>query len=191
MNAELVLVGKRISMVSQTRRRLLVMLVYAGLALIIYFWLANQWHYGFLMLMFATEFVNSFFLGGEHLGGLVKPFRGKEAVSVIAESIPGHVLRWGFHWAGKNIPERSTRNDEREMVQRDRAHYRAYGILGGVNCVLFAVFVDSTEGLHMLPKIPIPLGTLAYWFMLANFVLYLTLPQCILLWTEPDMEAEG
>jgi hypothetical protein len=43
----------------------------------------------------------------------------------------------------------------------------------------------------MLPKIPIPLGTLAYWFMLANFVLYLTLPQCILLWTEPDMEAEG
>jgi hypothetical protein len=32
---------------------------------------------------------------------------------------------------------------------------------------------------------------LVYGLLIASFILFLTLPQAILLWTEPDMEAEA
>jgi hypothetical protein len=87
--------------------------------------------------------------------------------------------------------ESSFRNDERELAQRDRAHYMAYQAVG--MAVLAPWLLSSVR--VMRPGLPawIPMGADQLYFGLTTVVLllFLTLPQAILLWTEPDMVAEG
>jgi ABC-type transport system involved in cytochrome bd biosynthesis fused ATPase/permease subunit len=90
--------------------------------------------------------------------------------------------------------ERLFSNDERELRRRDAAHWISYRYLGWV--VIAAFFVaylknllpNAWDSLHVPPAI---FDTLIYCLLMAAFVLVFTLPQAILLWTEPDMEAEG
>jgi hypothetical protein len=187
MNSELVLIGKRISLASRSRRRWLVVFTYVGLAIIASLSFRASPFESFAVLFGTTLFVNGFFLGGDYLGGLVKPFSGKPRESVVVMSTPGHLLKWGFHRASE--PGKSdVRNDERELVQRDRAHYKAYRILYVAIALPILVILDRRDGLHMFPATTIPLEVLLYDFLLAAWVLYSTLPQAILIWGEPDME---
>jgi len=83
------------------------------------------------------------------------------------------------------------RNDERELHQRDRAHYQAYQ---GLGLAMVAVWLAAFVGMgrpQWMGAIAMTPYQLFYGMMLVMFVLFLTLPQCILLWTEPDMEGEG
>jgi len=187
MNSELILVGKRINMTSRSRRRWLVVFIYIGLAIVADLSFGTPPFRSFVVLFGAALFVNGFLLGGDYLGGLVKPFNGKPRPNVIAESVPGHLLRWGFHRANEHR-ERDAFNDERELFQRDRAHYLAYKVLYLSIILPMLVFVDRRDGLHMFPMTTIPLDALLYDFLLVALVLYWTLPQAILIWTEPDME---
>jgi hypothetical protein len=191
MNAELFLFGKRIDMARRSRRRLLVVLVYAGLtALLTVMWSFNHQHGVFLWIAIAPIFVNRFLLGGGAPGGLVKPFHCGENYSYKSESSLDDLLRWGFH-RSPNIAKDTFRNDERELRQRDGAHFRASRIISVAFGVLILAMYDRIEMRDLFPSLPIPSDMTLYGLAMITWVLFETLPQCILLWTEPDMEAEG
>lgn len=81
--------------------------------------------------------------------------------------------------------------DEREMHRRDHAHFRAYWLLRyGLVAVLFAGYFANPN--PITPLLPLALRAFLTKLPLILFVttgiLYITLPQAILLWTEPDME---
>jgi hypothetical protein len=73
--------------------------------------------------------------------------------------------------------------DERERLQRDFAHYMAYRILRwsfGVACVAYWLSLSWGEA-WIGSKSPILAGI--------SLVYILSLPQAVLLWTEPDQPA--
>ena len=80
--------------------------------------------------------------------------------------------------------------DERERVLRYRAHYFAYSYLDLLLFpVLLAVFWrKGPEGMAASAAVRVWLNRLPWALMIAWGILYYTLPQAILLWTEPDME---
>jgi hypothetical protein len=71
------------------------------------------------------------------------------------------------------------RNDERELRRRDRMHYHAYRF---VVALLLLGYALGTE--------PFRHPQWGRALMLGGLVLGLTLPQALLLWSEPDMEFE-
>jgi hypothetical protein len=83
------------------------------------------------------------------------------------------------------------RGDEREIHRREHAYFKAYFVLG--NFLVGALFAGYFSGPNPItPLVPLWLRTLLihlpYMLLGAAFILYVTLPQAILLWTEPDME---
>lgn len=84
-----------------------------------------------------------------------------------------------------------SRGDERETHRRDHAHYLAYRALTYV--VLGAFLAGSFRGpntLRTLNAAAVRVG-MVQWpqvLLMAVFLLYISLPQAILLWTEPDMD---
>ena len=86
--------------------------------------------------------------------------------------------------------ERSWRNDERELHQRDRAHFLAYQAVG--MAVVVQAFVATVR--MVAPRVQawmtMPPDQLYYGIAVVTITLFLTLPQAILLWTEPDMEED-
>ncbi len=79
-----------------------------------------------------------------------------------------------FTWIGGDM---RARGDEREMYRRDHAHYVAYYAL------LYGFVAASLYGVGFHKRLP-------DFLLVAFCVLFPTLPQAILLWTEPDMEVE-
>ncbi len=83
------------------------------------------------------------------------------------------------------------RGDEREMHRRDHAHFRAYYF--PVYVLIGALFAGYFKAPNPITPL-VPLALRGFLIQLPNFLtmsaflLYLTLPQAILLWTEPDME---
>ena len=99
------------------------------------------------------------------------------------------VAPWNiFRWIAGNM---TAHGDEREVHRRDHAHYRAYYI---VWYFLFcALMLGSFKGPNPIaPLLPLALRgyflQLPFVLLLATALLYITLPQAILLWTEPDMD---
>jgi hypothetical protein len=95
-----------------------------------------------------------------------------------------------FSWLAGDM---RVRGDEREMHRRDHAHFRAYYFLGYV--VMAALFAGYFAGPNPItPLLPLALRAflvkLPEVLLMATVFLYITLPQAILLWTEPDMEPE-
>ena len=71
------------------------------------------------------------------------------------------------------------RNDERELHRRDRTHFQVYRFV--IALVLLG---------YVLGGDPFRYPHLSRALVLAGVVLGLTLPQALLLWMEPDVEAE-
>ena len=67
----------------------------------------------------------------------------------------------------------------------------AYKVLTIVLVVVWLLANWNTFRPKLLAWIPVSPSLLIYGVALAAIVVALTLPQAILLWTEPDMEAEG
>jgi hypothetical protein len=83
----------------------------------------------------------------------------------------------------------SEATDERESYRWDHATARAYPWIG--HCMLLALLATQlnskmSEGAH--PALFAIFWQLPYSILMAAGVLYITLPQAILLWTEGDME---
>ena len=83
------------------------------------------------------------------------------------------------------------RGDERETHRREHAYFRAYFVLG--NFLVGALIAGYFRGSNPItPLMPPALREFLVQFPLmllgAAGILYITLPQAILLWTEPDMD---
>ncbi len=89
--------------------------------------------------------------------------------------------------------DQRARGDERETHRREHAHFRAYYFLGyGILAALFASFFADPNSITAL--LPLVLRTflikLPQMLLMDTIFIYITLPQAILLWTEPDMEPD-
>jgi hypothetical protein len=81
------------------------------------------------------------------------------------------------------------RGDEREMRRRDHAHFRAYRSFNYI--LMGALFLRYIREPNPVAPVPMALREIVVQpnvLAVSAFLLYLTLPQAILLWTEPDME---
>ena len=187
MNAELVLFGKHVSMAQRNRRRIVVAVIYGLLAtLLIGSYLIGSWRAASPYLIWAVILACRLFLGGYTPGGLVKPFNGKAPRN--SERPPNVLaLQLRVYPVLPGADGEAYRNDERELRQRDNAHYRAYQVLG--ISLIVPWFICSVFG---DPKLfgwsAATVNHLCAVLLLAILALFLTLPQAILLWTEPDME---
>jgi hypothetical protein len=191
MRAELILMGKRIDMAPQRHRRTLVLLIYASMASIMTgLWFLDHWRTTGAYMIFVTIAVNRLLLGGYNFGGLVKPFNDK---AHPAPEQPSPFLLLGLRVYRPQPGDSEYRNDERELQQRDHAHYVAYSALvAGLVLIWFAAaftrvapkVLAATALLSLAPNLGVDL---VYGITLATIVISVTLPQSILLWTEPDM----
>lgn len=175
------------NMERQAARRRLVVSAYALLALLVLAgWLLDRFHTTGVYVYFTAYIISYFVFGGYGPSGLIKPFNGK---GPRVQPMPSSLVELQLRVTGalENPGPDEYRNDERELARRDRVHYQAYqGI-----CVLLALiwFLAMWE-LH--PPHFIPAGllpVLLYLLALPGVLLAITLPQAILLWTEPDVES--
>ena len=90
-----------------------------------------------------------------------------------------------LHLAGP--PSEAT--DEREKRRWDQVRARAYPWLGyALMLALFTWQLHASVKATLHPELQGILQQLPYGILLAAGVLYMTLPQAILLWSEPDMD---
>jgi len=189
MKTELRVAGFRLNVATRRRRRALVIAIYLSLsALLCAALLWAPWALGsVLWFLFLVGLVNRIFFGGLTTRGLVRPFASDIRPLWFRDDPPpaSSIDRW--FW--RSSPSRKDlQTDERDDRQRDRVHYRSYRILTLLTYVVWGLFAFVRMG-------PIlGMGSLPFDFALmvaaAVAMLALTLPQAILLWTEPDMEAE-
>ena len=191
MRAELVLLGRRVDMSRRARRRALVVGIYSVFAaLIVGLWFVDQWRETGTYVYWAAMLAGWLFLGGYYRGGLVKLFTGKgPRRSDAAPSLL--LLRLHMYPVVAGDDDGGFKNDERELHQRDRAHYQAYQGIAVVVLIAWMVAYVGMANHHFIAAIPMTPAQMFYGMMLVMVMLIFTLPQCILLWTEPDMEAEG
>lgn len=186
MRAELVLLGRRVDMAPQTHRRVLVGLIYTCFVILMaIFWSLDKWRTTGVYMIFATFLVNRFVLGGYYFGGLVKPFNGRSPRR--PDFTPPFTFLAMRMWKPEPV-ESEYRNDERELEQRNRAHYASYQVLMIALALGWLISDWVMKGSRLLAWMPVPADVLLYGFMLSACVVAITLPQSILLWMEPDME---
>jgi hypothetical protein len=178
-------------MARRARRRGLVVGIYTVLAaLIVGMWFVDHWRYTGSYLFWTGMLACRLFLGGYYRGGLVKLFTGKgprrpDTTSSLL------LLKLRMYPAITGDDDGGFKNDERELHRRDRAHYQAYQVIATVVLIAWFVAYGAMLKPHWLAWIPMTPAQIFYGMMLLTLMLIFTLPQCILLWTEPDMEAEG
>jgi len=190
MRAELVLMGRRVDMAQRARRRALVVGIYAVFAVLMTgLWFVDQWRSTGTYIYWAAMLACWLFLGGYYCGGLVKPFTGKgPRQSDSAPSLLSLKLRM---YPAQVDDDRAYQNDERELNQRDRAHYLAYQAMAVLVVAAWIVAYMGMVRPRWMASIPMTPYQMFYGITLVTLMLIFTLPQCILLWNEPDMEAEG
>lgn len=88
---------------------------------------------------------------------------------------------------GRTVIDRNRidRLDEHDIAARDRAHYLAYAALRWP-----AIAAALLGPLFLLDAPPEKLGHLLFLLSVPVAALFFSLPQAILLWTEPDLEPE-
>jgi hypothetical protein len=190
MRAELAFFGTTLDMAPRRRRRALVVAIYAALAaLMSVLWFLTGWRGTGAYVFWAAMLVCRLFLGGYYTRGLVKPFNGKAPQDPVMPS-PLLLLKLRIYPTVMAENENAFRNDERELAQRDRAHYFAYQAIGVA--AILPWFLASLRVIRPALTSWIPMAPDQLYFGLLTIVLllFLTLPQSILIWTEPDMEEE-
>jgi hypothetical protein len=153
--------------------------------------------WGLALIVMPASYVGRMVLGGYGVAGkgMVKPFLGNE---VRTRYIENPSSSWS-RMAKSNIPnladDRQFCSDEREVGLRDKAHQAAYRYLGAIviitlmiACLKYAAMPVLQEyGIDLSPAV---LDQLIYGLLIASVILFITLPQSILLWTEPDIDEE-
>jgi hypothetical protein len=158
-----------ISMVSRERRRWLVVLCYAALSLLILFGCAaSSGSARFILVLFAV-------LVGTSIQFVIFYRLAKDAVLPGQEAIFAPSLNTLFHKSGP---------DERQVAVRNAAYYRAYRVVA-VYLVIMPVGSWRVTGNAGLNENLLELVWLSF------IVLVFTLPQAIILWTEPDIPEEA
>jgi hypothetical protein len=158
------------------RRRTVVVLLYLMVLLLTAVTIYRHRYFP-MALLIQTLALGSLF-GGIRRGGPVKPY-GKLALPILApDPHTGDAERYSL--TGTRAPFESMLLDERETGQRDLAHYRAFVIL---RWVLGLSAVAFWFGSLAAPAVVLPGSPVLLW---ALMVFVLSLPQSVILWTEPD-----
>jgi hypothetical protein len=202
MKTELVLFGKHFKMASQARRRRLVLIFYAAFAaLIAASWFIDPSGYGSGFMTIEFTILAGPILGGYLCGwfkpfnvGLVQPFGGNEILKYSAKKSRSALSRLFYPQEG--FP--GIRNDERDLSKRDHAHFLAYRVLSVLFMLAFLIeFMGRPFSFHPTWTMWSLLGVSTsgvhhaiFLLLQAGYVLALTLPPAIILWTEPDVEEE-
>jgi hypothetical protein len=200
MKSELILFGQHINMAPRTNRRRLVGLFYGVISALLFGSLirgshtgAGFWTVEFIILL-APVLVGTFSGIGILTGrrGLVEPFEARkflkypDTASVLK---PSSLL----HPVVDN--DRELRFDERALRRRDHAHYVSHRFLDVLITVGFFLeflnYISEGSGIETLRLNSNDVHRITYYLLQIGFITVCTLPQAILLWTEPDMEAEG
>jgi hypothetical protein len=199
MKTKLVLFGKHIDMATRTRRRWLVALFYGvfGALLVENWMIGSHTGGGFLTIEFTIlvgPILGGYFarISGISGGrGLVEPFRPQKILKYPESASflrPSTLL----HPVVDDDPE--LRTDERALRRRDYAHYVSYRFLGALVAVAFifefavnSILRDDLESIGMSPS---SVNRIVYCLLQIGYISSMTLPQAILLWTEPDMAPE-
>ena len=158
MNTQLALLGMRFNFGARARRRRFVLVLFTGFAALVVIWCFVHARSAYGLLMFL-----GFAIGAKMMGG-------RSYKSGLVAPFEG--------------------GDEREQNRRDRAFYVAYKwwdltlmpallAVGLKNNSLYPAWPYAVRG--FVDRLP-------FGLLLAAGVLYYTLPQAILLWTEPDIE---
>jgi hypothetical protein len=136
----------------------------------------------FLLTVFL---VNRFAFGGLSTRGLVRPLSSAIRPLWFSDDPPpsSAIDRWFWR---RSPSRKDLKTDEREDRRRDRAVFLAYGVLSYSTYVVYALFAMVRIG-HFLGTKGLPFD-FALGAAFAVAILSMTLPQAILLWTEPDME---
>jgi len=154
-----------VSMNSRRNRRWLVVMLYVFIGFLIV--LALLRHISDFTIFFIVFIVvnplifGDFMFWGKKYGGLLKPFH--------------------------QDPERP--NDERELAARDSAHFRAYTTLVLLLFTILLVpdWVPARYRDHLSATELLFYTRTSLWGL---FAIAITLPQAILLWSEPDVDGE-
>jgi len=189
MRAEFHLFGRVINMSRQSRRRKLVIGLYAAALLTLAIgYPLDHWHFSGSYLLIGISLIASHVLGGNGINGLIRPFNNHKPHT--NEQPPSLLALQLKIYDPLLSDDPCWQNDERELAERDRAHFRAYAPL----CLtLLAVWLVSRMAVHvplLVRWLPVSPLVLIEGITLLGILLALTLPQAILLWTEPDMVDE-
>jgi hypothetical protein len=161
MKTELEFLGKQINIASRTRRRWLVALRYGG--------------FGGLVIAWCSVYGQSF------AGFLIFL-----AIAAAARFLGGRTYEGGL------IPPAES-GDERERHRRDRAYYVAYKWWDLTLIPAMAAVGLKNNAFYpgWDPAVRMFIDRLPFGLLIGAGILYYTLPQTILLWTEPDMDQDG
>jgi hypothetical protein len=160
MRTNFVFMGVQINIASRNLRRWLVVAIFAGFAAMVICWFALQGP-SFLGLIIFMAFA-----------GLCRFLGGGSYADGLVPSFEG--------------------GDERERNRRYRAGYVAYSYLDFVflPALIAVMWRINPRNMALIPSLRPFFDQLPYALLVAGWILYYTLPQAILLWTEPDMEEQ-
>jgi hypothetical protein len=187
MRTDLKIAGYKLNMRSRGRRRALVILVYLLLSAML--GASPRWAPSILgsalWFVLLVALINRMIFGGQTARGLVRPFSSGIRPLWFRDDPPrdSSIDRWFWR---RSPSRKDLQTDERDDRRRDRAHFLAYRILAFLTMLVWALFASvrlgplfGTKGLSFDFALMVAVGVA---------MLALTLPQAILLWTEPDME---
>jgi len=172
--------GRKLDLASRERRRWFVVVFYISAAIII----CVDWHPDGKSGQMAINVIIFTMLGGSFLGGyatwknarnsLVKPFEANNLVRDVRDS-----------WY-RDANRTDVWNDERELARRDNAHYRAWWYFPLIFWLAFFLYDEPVYHAFSLAV----QRRIVFLLIQIGFILSFTLPQAILLWTEPDLEPD-
>lgn len=145
-----------------------------------FLFLGLWWTRGLLFGNLAATVILAGSLGGIRGGGPVKRFNGRDTPAdptVTDAEFPVQTLNLQNQLAPA---DGAVHLDERETTERDRAHFLAFRVLrwsAAPLCILLGT------GAMLNPKVAMTYVPAFLWLLLITI---LSLPQLVLLWTEPD-----
>ena len=187
MRSELSVLGLTFHMRYRSQRRLLVLGIYLILGALLFAGL--HWAPWTLtnagLLILVVTLVNRMAFGGLSTRGLVQPFSISIHPIWFKDNPPPHSAIDRWFWR-RSPARKDMRVDERDDRRRDQAHYLSHRILCFLSYVVWGLFAIVHTG-------PVFGGyslsfDFALMIALATAMLAMTLPQAIMIWTEPDME---
>ena len=190
MKTEIRFAGLTLNVGTRRRRRALVIAIYLSLGSLLsaaFLWAPSiLGSSGWVLLLVAL--LNWVVFGGLTTRGLVRPFSSDiRPIWFRDDPPPASIID---RWFWRRSPSRKDiQTDERDDRLRDRVHYLSYRILSLLTYLVWGLFATVRMGpVFGMKGLPFDFALLV---AVASVMLALTLPQAILLWTEPDMEAEG
>ena len=158
MKTEVVVLGRELNVAARRRRRWLVVAVYGGFSVLVALWCAAR-----------MEWVGSALLGVVFM--------------LVANILGGRTYAYGL------VPPDES-GDERERNRRDHAYYVTFKWwdFSLIPALLSVALKNNAYYRGWEPAVRVFVERLPYGLLIGAGILYYTLPQAILLWTEPDME---